>query len=415
LIKILHSADIHLDSPLASLALRDAELREKVAGATRRALRRLVDVALDEQVAALLIAGDLFDGAARSAKTAAFLLAELDRLQEARIPVFVIKGNHDAENPLTGEVTLPANVHVFDGRGGKMQVPGQDIWVHGVSFSGRHAPDSLLGKFQPPVPGAVNIAMLHTSLSGAAGHDPYAPCSVSDLAAMGFDYWALGHVHKRQIHSQAPWIVMPGIPQGRDIGEDGPKSASLITIASDGITVAEVPTASVLFHRAALDVSGMDTPDVLRGALRQVMRTERADLRAETLVLRLTLTGATPLAWEVERDRAVWTETAARLGRETGGVYLDKLVLDLTPPRTADTADTLATASAELAEIMGQIAAEPGFAAWRDAELDTLLSDLPPRRRAALLPDAAALTHLAADLGADGARQMIARLKGASD
>lgn len=246
LIKILHTADIHLDSPLRSLALRDEGLRDAVQAATRAAFTRIVDVALAEGVAALLIAGDLFDGAERSARTAAFLTGQLDRLKSAGISVFYIKGNHDAENPITGELTLPDNVHVFDGRGGKMQLT-DDIWVHGVSFAGRHAPESLLPKFSPPVPGAINIAMLHTSLAGAAGHDVYAPCSVSDLAAMGFDYWALGHVHKRQVHAQSPWVVMPGIPQGRDIGEAGPMSATMLNIDDASISIEEVITSAVEF------------------------------------------------------------------------------------------------------------------------------------------------------------------------
>lgn len=116
MIKILHTADVHLDSPLRSLALRDAELREKVQTSSRTALTRIVETAISEDVAALLIAGDLFDGAERSARTAAFLMLQLERLRARGIRVFYIKGNHDAENPLTGELSLPDNVHVFDGR-----------------------------------------------------------------------------------------------------------------------------------------------------------------------------------------------------------------------------------------------------------------------------------------------------------
>lgn len=162
MIRILHTADVHLDSPLRSLALRDPELRDRVRTSSRTALTRIVDTALAEEVAALLIAGDLFDGAERSARTAAFLTLQLERLRERGIQAFYIKGNHDAENPLTGELTLPDNVHVFDGRGGKVQL-AEDVWIHGVSFANRHAPESLLPKFPAPVEGAVNIAMLHTS------------------------------------------------------------------------------------------------------------------------------------------------------------------------------------------------------------------------------------------------------------
>jgi len=164
MIKIIHTADVHLDSPLRTLALRDPELHEKVQGATRSAFSRIVDKAIEVQAQAVLIAGDLFDGTARSAKTAAFLLSELGRLGAAGIPVFYIKGNHDAENPLTGDTTLPEHVHLFDGRGGKVQIEGTDVWIHGVSFSGKTAEESLLGKFSPAVENSVNIGMLHTSM-----------------------------------------------------------------------------------------------------------------------------------------------------------------------------------------------------------------------------------------------------------
>ena len=166
--KILHTADIHLDSPLRSLALRDPDLRDQVHTATRSAFTRIIDTAIAESVNALLIAGDLFDGAERSARTAAYLTGQLDRLRDGGIRVFYIKGNHDAENPLTGELSLPDNVHIFDGRGGKVQL-SEDVWIHGVSFANRHAPESLLPKFPAPVAGAINIAMLHTSLAGSWG------------------------------------------------------------------------------------------------------------------------------------------------------------------------------------------------------------------------------------------------------
>ena len=149
--KILHTADVHLDSPLRSLALRNEALRDNIKSATRSAFIRIIDTALTEDVAALLIAGDLYDGAQRSAKTAAFLVGQFERLRAAGIQVFYIKGNHDAENPITGEVALPDNVYVFDGRGSKVQLIGTDIWIHGVSFNGRHARDSLLSKFDAPV------------------------------------------------------------------------------------------------------------------------------------------------------------------------------------------------------------------------------------------------------------------------
>ncbi|SFR32218.1 DNA repair exonuclease SbcCD nuclease subunit [Yoonia tamlensis] len=406
MIRILHTADLHLDSPLKSLALRDEDMRDAVQTATRAAFVTIIDTALAENVAALLIAGDLFDGAARSAKTAAFLVTQLDRLAAADIPVFYIKGNHDAENPVTGETALPANVHVFDGRGGKVQLAGTDIWIHGVSFRDRHAPESLLDKFDDPVADAINIGMLHTSLAGAAGHDTYAPCSVTDLQAMGFDYWALGHIHKREVYCNAPWIVMPGIPQGRDIGEAGPQSATMLCINDGAITVHEIPTAAVVFQQVACDISACTTDEMLRDKLRATLRDQHA--QASNSIVRLALTGQSDRHWHILRDQALWVETARSLAQEIGQVWIDKISFDLATP-----AGNTVGATDELAQIMQAMCAEPGMIAALDDVVDTTLSELPAQMRAALLPDKDAAGRLAQNLAKSGCAQIVAQMKGA--
>lgn len=405
--KILHTADVHLDSPMKSLALRDPELRDRVRSSSRTAFIKIVDIAIAEEAAALLIAGDLFDGAERSARIAAFLTIQLERLGRHGIRVFYIKGNHDAENPLAGELTLPSNVHVFDGRGGKVQL-AEDVWIHGVSFANRHAPESLLPKYPAPIEGAVNIAMLHTSLAGAEGHDLYAPCTVGELTAAGFDYWALGHVHRRQVHSNAPWIVMPGTPQGRDMGELGPKSATLLTI-DKAIEIDEVPTSAVEFLHIEVDITDTDSDDVLRDMLRRTMRDTARNLVSENAVVRLELTGRTRRRWQVVRDRDVWTETAAQYARETGTLWLDKVVFDL-----SDTAERGHSATDELAGIMKTIRDEPGFSETCRTEIESILKELAPQRRAELLPNEAAMDQLARRLAEAGAERILARMKGAT-
>ena len=163
---------------------------------------------------------------------------------------------------LTRELSLPDNVHVFSSEGGTVRLDDAGVAIHGVSFASAHVPENIINRFPAPLPGLVNIGLLHTSLTGAAGHDVYAPCTLADLTGAGFDYWALGHVHKRAVHAENPWVVMPGIPQGRDIGEDGPKSATLVTIGDDGgITLEEVPSAVAQFARISADVTGAETYD----------------------------------------------------------------------------------------------------------------------------------------------------------
>jgi DNA repair exonuclease SbcCD nuclease subunit len=409
-IRILHTADLHLDSPLASLALRDEGLQARVVTASRKALEKMVDFCIAEDVAAFLIAGDLYDRAERSAKTAAYLLVQMQRLRAAGVRVFYIKGNHDAENPITGEIDLPGNVHVFDGRGGKVQLL-PDVWIHGVSFRDKHAPDSLVAKFGPPEPGAVNIAMLHTSLTGAAGHDPYAPCSVADLVRTGFDYWALGHIHKRQVHATAPWVVMPGNPQGRDIGEAGPKSATLLTIDAGVISISEVVTHSVEFRESVVSLAGLADDDAIRDALRVHLVAEAASV-ADAAVLRLMLAGATPRAWQMRRDRDYWAEVLAQLCNDTGRLWIEKLTFAVEAESVATVGND---AVAEVQAMMAQIAGEDGFRAAAKAELEQMLALLPQARRAALVPDAAAQAALLEQLAQDAVLSMTAAMRGATE
>ncbi len=406
-IKILHTADLHLDSPLASLALRDEDLRAQVLTASRRALERMVDFCLAEDVAALLIAGDLYDRAERSAKTAAYLTLQMERLRAADIRVFYIKGNHDAENPITGEIALPANVHVFDGRGSKVQL-APEVWIHGVSFRDRHAPESLLPQFGAPEPGAVNIAMLHTSLTGASGHDPYAPCAVADLAQMGFDYWALGHVHKRQVHATAPWVVMPGNPQGRDIGEAGAKSATLLTIDAGRITVVEVPTSAVEFRQSEVSLTGLEDDDAIRDALRAHLAAEASGV-ADGAVLRLTLTGVTSRAWTLRRDRDYWAGILGQMARDTGRLWIEKLDFAVAPPAAVSSNDAVT----EVQGLMARIAEEDGFREEARQELEQVLALLPPARRAKLAPDPVTQAALLDRLAGDAVLAMAAAMRGA--
>ena len=412
MLKLIHTADVHLDSPLQSLALRDPELRERIQGASRNAFTLIVNQAIEQQVAAVLIAGDLFDGAARSAKTAAFLLAELSRLAQAHVQVFYIKGNHDAENPLTGETTLPENVHVFDGKGGCVQLQDKNVWIHGVSFKGRKAEESLLAKFSAPVSDAINIGMLHTSLNGSASHDVYAPCSVSELKSMGFDYWALGHIHKRQVHSEAPWIVMPGIPQGRDVGEVGAQSATLISIEEGKMSTCEFLTSSIEFNTLTLDVSELQDAASLRDFLSKALQEHAGTLQSENGVVRIRLKGQNQSRWQWLRDRDEWLETAGLLCRQTERLWMEKLIVEVddTPRSVPDK-----SALGELATLMSTVRGENAFSEEAVALINEVMGALPADIRKSLLPAENSAQELATRLSQQGEDQLLAVMKGVGD
>ena len=412
--RFVHTADIHLDSPLRTLALRDPALAELIGGATRRAFASVIELCLAEQVDALLIAGDLYDGEQTSMKTARFLADQLRRLHEAGIVVFIIRGNHDAESRITRELTLPESVKVFGGRAEAVALSrgGLDVVVHGVSFAQKHAPESLLPKFRAPHEGAANIGMLHTSLGGSPSHDRYAPCMPAELQAHGFQYWALGHIHQRMVEKGRATIVMPGNPQGRDINEAGPKSASLVTIGDDrAITVEERLTSVAEFRRVDVDLTAVDD---WRSALNRVeaaLEKARAAVSSEHLVARLTFEGATSLAWRLRCDSDTLAEEASAIGAGLGATWIDKIELACGEPRsfTPGASDPIA----ELRALMENEVVESK--AFRD-ELQSIAEDLrghlPPGSREDLFgADSQAFADVLRSFARDGAEEALAHLR----
>ncbi|RIA55433.1 metallophosphoesterase family protein [Dichotomicrobium thermohalophilum] len=409
--RFLHTADIHLDSPLKTLALRDAELGAHIRGATRRAFAGIVDICLEQQLDALVIAGDLYDRDIHDMSTALFFGRQMRRLAEAGIRVFIIRGNHDAESVLSRELSLPENVLVFGAEGGTERLQDAGVAIHGVSFASASVPENLLNRYPAPVPGLINIGLLHTSLTGAEGHDVYAPCTLADLRGHGFDYWALGHVHKRAVHAEAPWIVMPGIPQGRDIGEDGPKSATLVTVGDDGaISVEAVPTAVAQFEHVPADLSGAETMADAAGAMERALAEARKSLAAPCLIARLTLTGDTPLAARLRRDDDLTLNEARQAAESVGDTLIDRVKFAFGGARQAESGPL-----AELEALMTPDNLPPEVVDQTLAAVDTVRRALPAEARKSLPDDEDARRALADQLIAEGGSDVIARLHGAEE
>ncbi|MDR1828495.1 MAG: DNA repair exonuclease [Methylobacteriaceae bacterium] len=381
--RFIHTADLHLDSPLKTLAARDGELADLLAEAGRKAFERIVLTCLEQRVDALFISGDLYDNDQTSMKTARFLVSCLADLEESGTKVFIIRGNHDAESRITRELTFPDHVHVFkSGRAFKTFQPEGlpcPVAVFGAGFDKPHVPESLLPKYPAPPPGAYTVGLLHTSLNGDPAHDPYAPCTEQDLFAKGYDYWALGHIHKRFVRrSDSCAVVMPGIPQGRDIGEAGEKSVTFGVVDDNRVTMlSEVPVHVAEFRKVDVALTGLTSWREVLTAVRDAAEGLRETCRAEHLIVRPVLTGETPLAWTLRRDAderlpADIAQTLERLGR----VHLDKVVLECALPgaTTVASADTLM----ELRALIGQSVLESKRFGDEAAELFAALTGALP-------------------------------------
>jgi len=413
--RFIHTADIHLDSPLRSLALRDPALADLVSTATRRALVRIVDLCLEEQVDALLIAGDLYDGEQTSMKTARFLAEQMRRLHQAHVLVFIIRGNHDALSKITKLLQLPDSVTMFDAKAGAIDIVRQrdqfPVVVHGLSFAKPQAPESLVRHYRPPVADAVNIGLMHTSLAGSSGHDPYAPCSHADLHATGFHYWALGHIHKRSVVNGRGAIVMPGMPQGRDIGEAGAKTVSLVTIADDHtVTCQERVTSTAQFERVAVDVSRIEDwrtlPDVIEAAL-GAAQTATA---SEHLIARVSLTGDTPLAWRIRHDRELLLTDLQERAAAIGGCWIEKLETSCRAP--GQNAIASGDPIVELHRLIHEaVLQSDGFRTEMDAAFKELRKHLPREAQNIFGGAEADFEQALASCAQEGVEDVIARLR----
>jgi len=260
----LHCADIHLDSPLHGLARYEGA--PEMENATRKSFESLVDFAIENDVDAVVIAGDLYDGERDDWATAVFLQRQLARLSARQIPVVIAWGNHDAANDLTHRLQPPENVHVLSSREPEtfvLESPG--LAFHGQSYPRRDIRDNLALSYPDPVEGMLNVGVLHTALRGSEGHEPYAPCSQSDLAQKGYHYWALGHVHQRQViqpdEEGKPWIVYPGNLQGRQPRESGSKGATLVHYQGNRVTSCEhIPLCVLEWQTIELETSALPSP-----------------------------------------------------------------------------------------------------------------------------------------------------------
>ena len=332
--RFLHCADIHLDSPLRGLERYEGAPVEQVRGATRRAFENMVQCALREKVDFVVIAGDLYDGDWPDFNTGLFFAKGMAQLGESGIAVYVVRGNHDAASKLTRSLPLPKNVHLFPDKAPKTLTDDNlGLAVHGQSFATAAVFDDLAADYPRAVPGYFNLGALHTSLTGRPGHDNYAPTTELILKSKGYDYWALGHVHAREIVSRDPWVVYPGNMQGRHIREQGAKGCELVNVEDGSITTEPVALDVLRWTELAVDVAGMPDLDALFDRAAAGVRTELSRADGRILGLRIRVHGAGVLHRDVSARPEVIAEQlrAVALDASGGNAWLEKVDLRVRP------------------------------------------------------------------------------------
>lgn len=327
MVRFIHTADIHLDSPLKGLEAHEDAPVDEIRGATRRAFDNLIELAIEEEVDFVLIAGDLYDGGWKDYNTGLFFVDRMGRLDRAGIRVFIVSGNHDAASRITKAMPLPGNVVLLSSR--KPQTVLLDdlgVAIHGQSYQSRAVTENIVAQYPRKDPNYFNIGLLHTALTGREGHEPYAPCTVDDLLSKGYDYWALGHIHLREVVSEDPLIVFPGNIQGRHIRETGGKGASLVAIEDGHITAAEHRELDVLrWAICRVDLAECETREAVYEQVRSAMAEEQSAADGRTMALRLHLEGGCPLHAELHSRSAQWAEEFRGIAAGLGDVWLEKV------------------------------------------------------------------------------------------
>ncbi len=381
--KFIHAADIHLDSPLHKLEVYEGAPVDQIRQATRAAFENLVRLAIDQQVSFVLLSGDLYDGDWKDYNTGLYFVSQMRRLRDAQIPVLIIAGNHDAASKITKNLKLPEGVRIFSSNTpDTVRMTHLDVAVHGQSFSSPSIKKDLSADYPPAQPGCFNIGMLHTCATGKAGHAPYAPCSIVGLASKGYDYWALGHIHKREILNKDPIIIFPGNIQGRHIRETGPKGCLLVTVPENEKPKTEfIPLDVIRWFALPVDAADADSGyEVI-----ERLKTGLDDLINQNpgmpLVVRVIISGATvthnDLVFGKERWKNEIRATVADISNEN--VWVEKIKFHTGLPVLKTSPETADGPIRELLAVFDELRDNPESLSLLAAEeLSALEGKLPP-------------------------------------
>jgi DNA repair exonuclease SbcCD nuclease subunit len=378
----LHAADVHLDSPLRGLERYDGAPVDHIRGACRKALKNLVQLALDEKVDFVLLAGDLYDGDWRDFNTGLFLVGQMARLKDAGIRVFTLAGNHDAANKMTRSLTLPDNVKVLSSkRPETFSLDDFDVRIHGQGFATEAVWHDLSQNYPAATKNCFNIGLLHTC-ADCSGHERYAPCTIDGLRMKEYNYWALGHIHKRQVRNHEPHIVFPGNVQGRHIGEDdehGPKGCYLVTVGDKQAPELKFHALDVVrWHRCVITAKSEESPDAILDRVIAELGVLRRDTEPSLWAVRVEVRGKCKAHAALQAKSAHWiSELRARaLALDAERIWLEKIMFKTAPAAETST-QTLDGPLEELVAVLGELGRDPKELTQLGEQLTDLKRKLP--------------------------------------
>ena len=372
----IHAADLHLDSPFrgfTTLEHVDEATRDNILSQLREctfsALDNIIQACLTRQVDFLVLAGDIYDLADRSLRAQLRFQKALQRLAEAQIPVFVAHGNHDHQSGQRAALDWPANVHFFPP--GQVQAypvmrRGSELArVYGISYPRREVTENYAALFRRDNDAPFAVAVLHCNVGGGTEHADYAPCILDDLAKSGFDYWALGHVHRRAVlRERGPCVVYPGVPQGRHPRETGAGGCYLVQVSPGGeIGLQFLETDPVRWEQLRVSVDDITTEQQLMEQLTNRLDELRRQHTGRSLVVRLELAGRSSLHRRLEQPgtaQGLLEELRLRYAASAGlFLWPESLLISTASPVDMASLEGSATLAGDLLAIAAE-AGRPG-------------------------------------------------------
>ena len=348
MIRFIHAADIHLDSPMRGIESENARIDSDVyRRSTRLALSNLIDFAIREKVDFMTLGGDNFDGDLDSWESGYYFNEQMARLGD--IPVVSISGNHDAESKMTKNLNYPRNFKQLSVDEVEVYPVIDGVQVIGRGFRNPQEKNNLVVDY-PYIDGKViKIGLLHTSLDGKDGHARYAPCTIEDLRVKNYHFWGLGHIHKHSWELPAGElpILFPGNLQGRHIRETGPKGAWLIELDDDGrLLNAKFEAMDVTrWEMIRIDTSQLlHIDDLWRQCEMEFVR-KLKDAGDRPLAVRLRLDGSTDLHDELLQlqfaDNRIHAEIQSMASNiASKRIWVEKVELKTSPPVTSSVRDS---------------------------------------------------------------------------
>ena len=290
-IRFFHTADLHLDSPFKGMSDLPDKAFEQLRNSTFEAFATLIQKAIEEKPDFILIVGDIYDGEDRSLRAQKIFQDGMEQLGQHKIPVVISYGNHDHLKGKWTRFSLPENVYVMPPKTTTLVLNIRDVQVniYGFSYPERHVTQSMIDTYPVATEqDAVHIGMLHGSLQGNTTHDVYAPFTVEELLSKNYDYWALGHIHKRQVLHIDPPIIYPGNIQSRHRKEQGIKGFYDVTMTHFAADCTFVPTSTIVYDNLQVDCKNLIHANEVLKACAQVLEDFRKQFGAGVVWLHLT-------------------------------------------------------------------------------------------------------------------------------